>query len=361
MFDKMVNQKMTNQKTKHLDISDDEDHSDASNQNDSDAELMAAFRTGAIQPGSVLKSEELKESRKVVNNLPLLQQFVSQTVDLINKDGEDFLADFAEFPMVMIKEDEAREESAAEHAQKTMHNLANDDFKREALFAMEAKASVLQAFEKLKDLDIPIGRPTDFYAEMSKDDKHMNKIKSKIISKKDEQERREKLRKLREQRKHGKAVQQEVSKKRAAEKQEFARKIKKARKDKTGDALFDDDEGVGGKSKKVNFKRVSKDQKYGKSWGGAKGDADSKSSAAKSKFSKSAGGPGSSKAKGSVGKNSGPPAPKFSAKGKFSPRGTGKHPNKIPGGKNKIPGKSGGKVGGQKRPGKAQRSNKKWE
>jgi len=350
MFDKMVNQKMTNQKTKHLDISDDEDHSDASNQNDSDAELMAAFRTGAIQPGSVLKSEELKESRKVVNNLPLLQQFVSQTVDLINKDGEDFLADFAEFPMVMIKEDEAREESAAEHAQKTMHNLANDDFKREALFAMEAKASVLQAFEKLKDLDIPIGRPTDFYAEMSKDDKHMNKIKSKIISKKDEQERREKLRKLREQRKHGKAVQQEVSKKRAAEKQEFARKIKKARKDKTGDALFDDDEGVGGKSKKVNFKRVSKDQKYGKSWGGAKGDADSKSSAAKSKFSKSAGGPGSSKAKGSVGKNSGPPAPKFSAKGKFSPRGTGKHPNKIPG-------KSGGKVGGQKRPGKAQRTN----
>ena len=142
----MVAQKMTNQKTKHLplDISDDEEQfSDASNQNnDSDAELMAAFRTGAIQPGSVIKSDELKKSREVINNPALLRQFVSQTIDLINKDGEDFLADFAEFPMVMIKADEAREESAAEHAQKTMHNLANDDFKREALFAMEAKASV---------------------------------------------------------------------------------------------------------------------------------------------------------------------------------------------------------------------------
>merc|ERR1712110_281728 len=187
-----------------LDISDDELHSDASN--DSDAELMAALRTGAIQPGSVIKSEELKKSREVINNPELLNQFISQTTELINKNGEDFMADFAEFPMVVIKDDEDRENSAQEHAQKTMSNLANDDFKREALFAMEAKASVLQAFEKLKDLDIPIGRPDDFYAEMAKSDNHMSKVKSKIISKKDEQERREKLRKLREQRKHGKQI-----------------------------------------------------------------------------------------------------------------------------------------------------------
>ena len=178
---------------KNLDISDDEQHSDSSNQNDSDAELMAALRTGAIQPGSLIKSEELKKSREVINNTELLQQFISQTTELINKNGEDFMSDFAEFPVIMIKDDEKREESANEHAQKTLHNLANDDFKREALFAMEAKSSILQAFDKLKALDIPIGRPDDFYAEMAKDDGHMAKVKSKIISKKEEQERREKL------------------------------------------------------------------------------------------------------------------------------------------------------------------------
>jgi len=325
---------------KNLDISDDEDHSDASNQNDLDAELMAALRTGAIQPGSVIRSEELKKSREVINNPELLNQFIVQTTELINKDGEDFMADFAEFPMVVIKEDEEREESAQEHAQKTMSNLANDDFKREALFAMEAKASVLQAFEKLKSLDIPIGRPNDFYAEMAKTDNHMSKVKSKIISKKDEQERREKLRKLREQRKHGKQIQMEVQKKRAAEKSEFQKKIKKARKDKTGDALFDDDEGVGGKSKKVNFKRVNKDAKFGKAWGDKLKTAGIKSQ----------------------------------AKGKFAPKGTGKHPNKIgkaaggtkggfkggfKGGNkggNKMPGRGGKSSVGKKRPGKAARS-----
>lgn len=308
---------------KNLDISDDDDqhnNSDSSGQNDSDAELMAAFRSGAIQPGSVIQSEELKKTREVVNNPELLNQFVAQTTELINKNGEDFMADFAEFPVVVIKDDEERENSASEHAQKTMHNLANDDFKREALFAMEAKSSVLQAFEKLKALDIPIGRPDDFYAEMAKTDKHMGKVKSKIISKKDEQERREKLRKLREQRKHGKQIQMEVQKKRAAEKAEFQKKIKKARKDKTGDALFDDDKGVGGKSKKVNFKRVNKDQKFGKAWGDKLKTAGMKS-----------------QAKG---------------KGKFAPKGTGRHPNKMPG-------KRGGAPAAKKRPGKFARSKAK--
>merc|ERR1711879_306495 len=104
---------------KNLDLSDDDDqhNSDSSNQNDSDAELMAAFRSGAIQPGSVIQSEELKKSREVVNNPELLEQFIAQTSELINKNGEDFMADFAEFPVVMIKDDQDRANSAEEHAQ----------------------------------------------------------------------------------------------------------------------------------------------------------------------------------------------------------------------------------------------------
>lgn len=310
----MVEKLKMNNKNK-LDISDDES---GSHGGDSDAELMAALRTGAIQPGSLITSSELKKSREVVNNTAALEQYIAQTTELINKDGVDLLSEFAEFPCVTIQEDEKREASAEEHAQKTMHNLANDDFKREALFAMEAKASILQAFDKLKDLDIPIGRPDDFYAEMAKTDTHMEKVKSKIISKKDEQERREKLRKLREQRKHGKQVQQEVAKKRAAEKAEFQKKIKRAKKDKTGDALFDDDEGKGGKAKKTNFKRAHKDQKFGKAWG--------------------------DKLRTATQNNA--------KKGKFAPKGTGRHPNKMPG-------KKGGKPVAKKRPGKNERSKAK--
>merc|ERR1712066_626939 len=96
---------------------------------------------------------------------------------------------------------------------------------------------------------------------------HMKKVKGKILQKQDEQERREKLRKLRDQRKHGKQVQQKVKRKRAAEKTEFQKKIKRAKYNKTGDALFDEDEGRGGKVKKVNRARDFKNQKFGKKMG----------------------------------------------------------------------------------------------
>jgi len=332
----------------------------ASEAGDSDEEILAAIRSGAIQPGSLVKSHKLRNTE--INNVAALKQYVAQTIELINrptiKSGAEkqLLDDFAEFPCVTIVEDEKREASAEEHAQKIKHNLANDDFKREALFAMEAKSSVLKAYEQLQKLDIPVGRPDDFYAEMAKNDKHMEKVKSKIIKKKDEQDRREKLRKLRDQRKHGKEVQNEVKKKRALEKQEFQKKLKRARKNKTGDALFEDDEGRGGKAKRLNAKRDHKDQKFGKAWGdklhkagqnskakaggGGGGQTFSKGNAFPKGANKKSGG-GFSKGPGGKGSGLG----KGGKKAGFAPKGTGRHPSKL--GKSSKP---------NKRPGKAARA-----
>lgn len=305
--------------------------SESEAEGDSDEEILAAIRSGAIQPGSFVKSKKLQKVE--INNVAAIKQYIAQTKELINRpsgklDGETVLLDnFAEFPCVTVVRDEKRAASAEEHAQKVKHNLANDDFKREALFAMEAKSSVLAAYEELKKLNIPVGRPQDFYAEMAKTDKHMEKVKSKIIKKKDEQDRREKLRKLRDQRKHGKEVQNEVKRKRAAEKSEFQKKLKRARKNKTGDALFDDDEGRGEKAKRTNFKRDHKDQKFGKAWGEKL-----------HKAGQHKGGPR--------------PGPKLGKGGKkaFTPKGTGRHPNKM------GPKKSSKPQGSKKRPGKAQRA-----
>jgi len=312
--------------------SEDSEHAD------SDEEILAAIRSGAIQPGSTVRSKALRTAE--INNVAALKEYVARTKELINKPyaklGKEghLLDDFAEFPCVTFSRDEKREASAEEHAQKVRHNLANDDFKREAMFAMEAKSSILKAYEKLQKLDIPIGRPTDFYAEMAKTDKHMEKVKTKIIKKKDEQDRREKLRKLREQRKHGKEVQHEVKRKRAQEKLEFKKKLKKARQNKTGDALFDDDEGRGGKAKRINFRRDHKDKKFGKAWG------EKLQNAGKRPASKI---PGGQKFLGKGGK-------KGPAKGGFAPKGTGRHPNKL--------GKS-SKPQGKKRPGKSARAKGK--
>ena len=54
-------------------------------------------------------------------------------------------------------------------------------------------------------------RPEVYFAQMAKSDQHMNKIKPKLLLKEQEQERAEKIKKLRELKKYGKKVQVEVA------------------------------------------------------------------------------------------------------------------------------------------------------
>merc|ERR1712203_944353 len=81
-------------------------------------------------------------------------------------------------------------------------------------------------------------RPDDYFAQMAKTDTHMNKIREKLVSKQATEDRLEKVRKLRELKKFGKKVQQEVTIKRAKEKREMLDQVKKFRKGQGGNLDF---------------------------------------------------------------------------------------------------------------------------
>lgn len=142
-----------------------------------------------------------------INNQTAIKNFNQKIIDSI---GAEIIADFKEVPQLTIPKDEDRQQNAEDHANKVRSNLANDDFKREALFALEAKSACILGLELLEKHGIPTARPTDYYAEMAKSDKQMEKVKKKLVQKSEEQDRREKLRKLRDQRKKGKEIQQEI-------------------------------------------------------------------------------------------------------------------------------------------------------
>lgn len=113
----------------------------------------------------------------------------------------------------------------------------NDEFTREYLITEQAKEAAMKAIDKLKELGIPTEIPKTYKGEMVKDEKQMAKIRDNLKSKKDAIEKSEKMKKLRELKKIGKKIQEEVLKKRSKEKKEFLEKVKK----KPVSELFDDE------------------------------------------------------------------------------------------------------------------------
>merc|ERR1711997_781059 len=108
----------------------------------------------------------------------------------------------------------------------TKHSVAladdpvHNDYKREMLFYRQGQATVIESLARLKNMGIPSKRPDDYFAQMMKSDDHMQKIRTKLAQKQDEEERISKIRKLRELKKFGKKVQQN-------------REIEKAKKSET--------------------------------------------------------------------------------------------------------------------------------
>ena len=78
-------------------------------------------------------------------------------------------------------------------------------------------------------MNIETKRPVDYFAQMAKADEHMNKIRTKLLSKEQGQERAEKMSKLRELKKYGKKVQVEVQQKKLKEKKDMMDEMKKIR------------------------------------------------------------------------------------------------------------------------------------
>jgi rRNA-processing protein EBP2 len=69
------------------------------------------------------------------------------------------------------------------------------------------------ALPRLKGFGVLTKRPDDYFAEMSKSDNHMKKVRETLLTKHAEIEKRDKIRKLRELKKMGKQIQIENEKK----------------------------------------------------------------------------------------------------------------------------------------------------
>jgi len=148
---------------------------------------------------------------------------------------------------------------------------ADNDFQRETSFYNQALAAVSKAFKRLKKLGISTKRPDDYFAEMAKSDNHMLKVREKLLSKQTAVERTEKVRAMREQKKLGKKMQQEVIQQRKQEKKKMINALKKTKKGKmSADKLLNmkPSGDKTNKGKKASKTRDFRDARYG--YGGKK-------------------------------------------------------------------------------------------
>ena len=218
---------------------------------------------------------EAGEKKEVKNNIPAMKQKLAEMqstklnwverLDLVNRPAP--LA-----PELAYKEElhsKERANRAKQAGGKLEEDVVHNDFKREMLFYRQAQAAVLEGLPRLQSLGVKTKRPDDYLAQMAKSDQHMNKIRAKLLSKEQEQERAEKIKKLRELKKYGMKVQVEVQQKRQKEKNEMlVEEMKKMRIGQGGnmDNILDQKDskgkvGGGRKEQKRNFK----DKKFGRS------------------------------------------------------------------------------------------------
>jgi hypothetical protein len=86
--------------------------------------------------------------------------------------------------------------------------LANDDLKREERFAEIATESVHLGLARLRQMKIKFRRPSDYFAEMAKSDKHMTKVKARMLHEKERIDNAQKNRNNRDIRKNKKKTRQ---------------------------------------------------------------------------------------------------------------------------------------------------------
>lgn len=101
-----------------------------------------------------------------------------------------------------------------------------DDIKRELAFYAQALDAAKRGRVLLKAEGVPFSRPTDYFAEMVKDDGHMEKVKAKLVEEASSKKASAEARKLRDLKKFGKQVQVAKLQERQKAKRETLDKIK---------------------------------------------------------------------------------------------------------------------------------------
>ncbi|KAJ6119680.1 hypothetical protein N7523_003960 [Penicillium sp. IBT 18751x] len=162
----------------------------------------------------------------------------------------------------------------------------NDDLNRELAFYKVCQAAAITARGLLKKEGISFSRPGDYFAEMVKNDEHMNLIKKKLYEEAAGKKAAAEARRQRDLKKFGKQVQVAKLQQRAKEKRETLDKITALKKKRKADTsaptddandLFDvaiedtdkpDSRKRGRDGEGRNSKRQKKDSKFG--FGGKK-------------------------------------------------------------------------------------------
>ncbi|KAJ5881237.1 rRNA-processing protein EBP2 [Penicillium subrubescens] len=159
----------------------------------------------------------------------------------------------------------------------------NDDLNRELAFYKVCQAAAIEARGLLKKEGIPFTRPGDYFAEMVKNDEHMDKIKKKLYEEAAGKKAAAEARRQRDLKKFGKQVQVAKLQQRAKEKRDTLEKITALKKKRKADSsaptddandLFDVAIEESGKPERrnreggPNAKRQKRDQKFG--FGGKK-------------------------------------------------------------------------------------------
>lgn len=108
----------------------------------------------------------------------------------------------------------------------------SDDLQRELAFYSQGLDAVRQARTKLKAEKVLFSRPKDYFAEMVKEDAHMERIKAKLVDEASNKKASAEARKLRDLKKFGKQVQVAKMQERQKEKRETLDKIKTLKRSK---------------------------------------------------------------------------------------------------------------------------------
>ncbi|KAM0345164.1 hypothetical protein ACHAPU_006799 [Fusarium lateritium] len=171
-----------------------------------------------------------------------------------------------------------------------------DDLQRELAFYSQSQEAARLARKLLRQEGVPFSRPKDYFAEMIKEDAHMEKVKAKLVEEASNKKAAQEARKMRDLKKFGKQVQVAKIQERHKAKRETLDKIKnlKRKRSETGGAGLDTKEadifdvgvekemkghnprsgaGRGQGPKAGGHKRAKKDEKYG--FGGKKRHAKS--------------------------------------------------------------------------------------
>jgi rRNA-processing protein EBP2 len=109
----------------------------------------------------------------------------------------------------------------------------SDDLQRELAFYSQSLEAAKEGRKKLLAEGIPFSRPKDYFAEMIKEDAHMEKVKAKLVEEASAKKAAAEARKLRDLKKFGKQVQVAKLQERQKAKKETLEKIKTLKRSKS--------------------------------------------------------------------------------------------------------------------------------